>query len=414
MNLRDRVVGLRRVPASELTANPLNFRTHPGKQRAALKGVLDEIGIAGALLAYDDPERGLTLIDGHLRKDEHPEMEWPVLVTDLTRDEANLLLAAHDPLSAMAGLDAAVLGQLLSQVKPVDAALQSMLEGLLPRRPAGPDDEAPIDQAEVLQTKWQTEAGQLWEIPSRATPGRAHRVLCGDSTDPETLKRLWGGVQRRLMVTDPPYGVAYDPTWRDEAGGKFGDGRTKQRGKVANDDRADWSPTWKLWAAAVAYVWHASLKTAAVETSLVGAGYESRANIIWRKPHFLLSRGNYHWQHEPCWYAVRKGAPSGWCGDRSQSTVWDIAGTNPAGRSRDEADEKTGHGTQKPVECMARPIRNHFEPGVVVADPFLGSGTTIVAAERERRLCYGTELSPGYVAVILERLVAMGLEPKLA
>ena len=135
--------------------------------------------------------------------------------------------------------------------------------------------------------------------------------------------------------------------------------------------------------------------------AVLDAGFEIRSEIIWRKVMFAISRGHYHWRHEACWYAVRKGSKAQWIGDRSQSTVWDI-------KLIDDDKGDKGHGTQKPVECMARPIRNHEGD---VADPFLGSGTTVVAAEQEGRICYGMELEPKYVAVVLERMTSHGLEP---
>src|SRR6266699_854868 len=114
---------------------------------------------------------------------------------------------------------------------------------------------------------------------------------------------------------------------------------------------------------------------------------------------FALSRGDYHWQHEPCWYAVRDGKSSNWCGDRTQSTVWQVANLNPIGGASEEP--KTGHGTQKPVELMRRPVLNNSVRGDVVYDPFLGSGTTLVAAETTDRLCYGMDIDPAYVDVIV-------------
>src|SRR5439155_1698540 len=158
---------------------------------------------------------------------------------------------------------------------------------------------------------------------------------------------------------------------------------------------------WKLFPGDVAYVWHASLHTGEVQRSLLSAGFLPRSNLIWSKPHFAISQGHYHWQHEPCWYAVREGRTARWAGDRSQTTVWDIP-------LRDDAFE-SDHGTQKPVECMARPIRNHGEAGDVVYDPFLGSGTTLIAAHRLGRVCHGCELEPRYADVILRRAEAEGL-----
>ena len=127
--------------------------------------------------------------------------------------------------------------------------------------------------------------------------------------------------------------------------------------------------------------------------SLEACGFAIRAQIIWAKDRLVLGRGHYHWQHEPCWYAV-KGAGH-WSGDRKQTTLWPIA-------SRGQ-DAETAHGTQKPVECMRRPIENNSAPGQAVYEPFCGSGTTIIAAEMGGRACHAVELSPAYVDVAVRR-----------
>ncbi len=190
---------------------------------------------------------------------------------------------------------------------------------------------------------------------------------------------------------DPPYGVAYDPAWRARAGVN----RNKRKlGKVDNDHRADWREAWALFPGDVAYVWHAGRFASVVAASLEACQFTLRAQIIWGKDRFALSRGDYHWQHEPCWYAVRSGAKGHWSGGRSQSTLWTI----PA---RD--DQGHGHGTQKPVECMRRPIENNSSPGQAVYDPFVGSGTTIIAAEMTGRVCHAIELDPPYVDVAVKR-----------
>jgi DNA modification methylase len=199
------------------------------------------------------------------------------------------------------------------------------------------------------------------------------------------------------MVTDPPYGVSYDPTWRERAGL----GRQRQVGTIANDNHADWTAAWQLFEGDVAYVWHAGVHAAEVAASLESVGLRIRAQIIWAKQHFALGRGDFHWQHEPCWYAVRAGKHSHWCGDRTQSTLWQVPNLNPFGGSRDES--ATGHGSQKPRELMRRPILNNTVRGEMVYDPFLGSGTTLMAAESTDRICYGLEIDPGYVDVIVQR-----------
>lgn len=249
------------------------------------------------------------------------------------------------------------------------------------------------------------------EIPSvitpRAKPGDLfalgrHRLLCGSSTEAADVRRLLGDVKPHLMVTDPPYGVEYDPGWRDAAGiNLLGDAQNK--GKVENDDRADWTDAWRLFPGEVAYVWHGGLHAATVMTSLLAAGFEMRAQIVWAKPALVFGRGHYHWQHEPCWYAVRKGGTGHWSGDRKQSTLWEIAGMNPMGGSRAKEDAKTGHGTQKPVECMKRPIENNSQPGDAVYEPFSGSGSTIIAGEMTGRAVFAMELNPAYVDLALAR-----------
>lgn len=218
-----------------------------------------------------------------------------------------------------------------------------------------------------------------------------HRLICGDSTSSEDASRLLAGVKPHLMVTDPPYGVSYDPAWRKRSGVNL---NPRKLGKVVNDDQDDWREAWVLFPGTVAYIWHASLHTSEVKQSLEASGFGMRAQIIWAKDRFAFSRGHYHWQHEPCWYAVRGTSGAHWSGDRKQSTVWTIA-------ARD--DDGHGHGTQKPVECMRRPIENNSSPGQAVYDPFSGSGTTIIAAETTGRSCFGIEIHPAYVDVTILR-----------
>ncbi len=159
-----------------------------------------------------------------------------------------------------------------------------------------------------------SQPGDLWLL------GR-HRLLCGSATEAADVARLLGGVRPHLMVTDPPYGVNYDPAWRNAAGLSA----TKRTGKVLNDDRADWREAWALFPGEVAYVWHGALHATTVAESLVACGFAIRAQIIWAKERLVLSRGDYHWQHEPCWYAVRR---------RARATGTATASRPRSGRSR--------------------------------------------------------------------------------
>lgn len=243
------------------------------------------------------------------------------------------------------------------------------------------EDAAPEPQPNPI-----TEPGEMWMCGN-------HRVVCGDSTVATDVERVLGGVTPLLMVTDPPYGVEYDSGWRESAMPEKNT-HNGARGKVENDDTADWRDAWALFPGDVAYVWHAGNKANIVADSLTSCDLHIRAQIIWVKHQFVISRGHYHPHHEPCWYAVRKGKTGHWGGGRKQSTVWQI--DKPL-------KSETGHSTQKPVECMRRPIENNSAPGQPVYDPFLGSGTTMIAAETTGRVCYGLELSPAYVDVIVKR-----------
>ena len=245
--------------------------------------------------------------------------------------------------------------------------------------------------------------GDLFEIGQ-------HRLLCGDSTNADDVQKLLNGKEPYLMITDPPYGVEYDPSWRDKVDkkGLLGNIKTINSGKVENDDKADWTEAWALSPSKVAYVWHGAKHSSVVYRSLEDCDFIIRSQIIWNKPQGVFGRGDYHWKHEPCWYAVKKGNKGNWAGDRKQTTVWDIAGMSPFGKSRNESDERVGHGTQKPVECMARPMSNHDGD---VYEPFTGSGSTMVAGHQLGRKVYGMELSPKYCQVIVDRM--MKLDPTL-
>jgi DNA modification methylase len=254
----------------------------------------------------------------------------------------------------------------------------------------GGDEQTPefkdAEATELEADAFHVQLGDIWVCGE-------HRILCGDSTDGGALAHLLDGHKPQIMVTDPPYGVKYDPTRRS--------GNTLKHGTVLNDDQADWSYAWIHFEGAVAYVWHADKFTSTVQNSLEKFKLIKRNNIIWNKNRFALSAGDYHYKHEPCLYAVREGISSNRTDDRTQSTVWDI---------NEREDKGHGHPTQKPIECMARPIKNHTFAEVY--DPFLGSGTTLIAAENLGRRCFAVELNPRYVSIALARWKKLtGKEP---
>ncbi|HWA88571.1 MAG TPA: site-specific DNA-methyltransferase [Rhizomicrobium sp.] len=389
------------VAIETLVPYAANARTHGAVQVAHVADLMLKFGVTNPVLRDGDG----TIIAGHARvraallnrsRGHEAFARLPVMTARGWSDaEKRAYIIADNQSALMAGWD---FGLLAGEIQALsDAAFDTTLLGFteadLRRLTGYAGGLTDPDAAPAVSAVCVSQPGDLWVLGK-------HRVLCGSATEAEDVQKLFAGSRPSLMVTDPPYGVAYDPSWRHAAGVS-----TSERvGKVQNDDRADWKEAWALFPGEVAYVWHAGKFAAQVQLSLEAVGFEIRAQIMWRKAHFAIGRGDYHWQHEPCWYAVRKGGKRKWNGDRRQSTVWDIAGVSSAKVTDVEtADEASVHGTQKPVECMRRPIENNSRAGDVVYDPFLGSGTTIIAAEQCERGCYGIEIDPVYVDVVVRR-----------
>ena len=370
---------------ADLVPYARNARTHSEAQVAQIAATIREFGFTNPILV--DGERGVIAGHGRLlaaRKlglAEVPTIE----LGHLTPAQRRAYVLADNKLALNAGWDDDLLRIELGELRDEDFDLG--LTGFDP-------DE--IGRLLIDATDGLTDPDAVPEPPADpvSRPGDVwllgrHRLVCGDSTDPAVVERALAGVRPHLMVTDPPYGVEYDPAWRNRAGLSA----TRRTGKVVNDHRADWREAWALFPGEVAYVWHGALHATTVAESLAACGFEIRAQIVWAKDRLVLGRGHYHWQHEPCWYAVR--GTGHWMGDRKQTTLWQIASTGQ--------DAETVHGTQKPVECMRRPIENNSSPGQAVYEPFSGSGTTIIAAEMTGRACHAIELSPAYVDVAVLR-----------
>ena len=401
MEIRDRITDFRRVPASQLIPNPLNWRRHPAAQQDALKGVLDEIGFADACIARETPD-GLELIDGHLRADVMGDDEVPVLVVDLNADEALQLLLTLDPLAMMAEKDDDAVTALLALVSFEDEAVLSMLESLdmAPLPPPKPvvDDPGPqLDIVGELATKWETALGQLWQIG-------AHRLLCADITDPATLQRLCGDTVATMAWSDPPYGVDYG----QHANEKWG-----KHAPITNDalPPGQLAEFWQKAYTNLSRHVSGDLYIASpsgpllrlLDNTIEQTPWERHQWLTWVKDRLVLGRSNYHYRHEQIWYGWLRKSKSSWAGGRNKDSVMEV----PRPSRSDE------HPTMKPVELVAQMLNNSCARGDVVIDPFIGSGTTMVAAEQLERVCYATEIEPGYVAVTLERLAGMGLVPKL-
>jgi DNA modification methylase len=419
MKIRDRIVELRRVSAGSLLPNPKNWRRHPKAQADALRGLLSEIGYADALLTRETPE-GLMIIDGHLRAETTPDAILPVLVLNVTEAEADKLLATLDPLAALAEGDPESLRTLLEQVETDSDAVKKMLDNLAMEYGAQPgpkplDDPGPnFDEAGKLRKKWGAELGQLWTLGE-------HRLLCGDSTNPTDVARLMQGERAILFATDPPYLVGYDGTnhpgtskslpskntdWSETYGTTWDEADAEQNSdlyehfiRVAVDTAILPNAAW--------YCWHASRRQRMVEEAWEKNGAFVHQQIIWSKPNRpILTRSWYLWSHEPCFFGWLKGKKPPKETADYERTVWEI--------DTIANEERPDHPTPKPLDCFAIPMRQHTKAGDLCYEPFSGSGSQIIAGEREGRRVYAMEISPAYVAVTLERfLEATGEKPTL-
>jgi len=398
------------IPLSSLVEAPWNPNRMPLGLLARLRRSVTTFGLVEPLVARPHPsgQGRYEIVSGNQRLRLYRELGLeaaPVVVVEVDDARARLLASV---LNRTRGTDdraeyARLLAEVLESFSPADVA------GLLP------ETEATL--ARVLAEHGLgggVESTLAWEPPAepRSKLGEVyelgpHRLACGDATDPGVVAALFSGETAVLMVTDPPYGVGVDHSWRDGVRQPAGSARTAT---LLNDDRADWRDAYVLCPAAVAYVWHGGLFGALVQAGLEAAGFEIRQQIVWTKPH-VLSRSHYQWAHEPCFYAVRKGQSANWQGGRRQTTVWEaaspIASWGGAGRSEDTV---TAHPTQKPLELFERPILNHTMPGGIVYDPFAGSGTCLIAAARHGRRCFAIELDPAWCDVIRDRYDAFAGE----
>lgn len=413
---RNRIVGYGEEAPDRLLANDRNWRTHPEEQRTALRDVLAKVGIVQNVIVN---RRSGKMVDGHLRaalavSEGQPTV--PVTYIDISQAEENLILASLDPLTGMAEQNSEKLDELLAEINAsglgeLGAGLDDLLRTLdhdcqqeiaaAMGSVAGEDDAPPVPENPVSRL------GDLWLCGP-------HRVLCSDCTSPEAVARLLGGRKPILMVTDPPYGIELDSEWRDRAGlnscgpaeASYMKHRTEGHTEttISGDTRADWSEAFELVPSLqVGYIWHASKFTREVLDGLLRIGFVHHQQIIWDKQRTVLTRTLYWFQHEPCWFVRKKNAP--WYGKPGEnSTIW--ACLSPKfimGGSKGIGDDKQDHPTQKPVELSRKAIQNHTRRGEIVYDPFLGSGSCLAAAELSGRICYGLEIEPRFVDLIVTR-----------
>ena len=379
-----RVQELRTVRVGDLIPNPENWREHPDTQRAAFMDALDTVGFADAPKVWESPD-GLMIIDGHLRTELlDPDAEIPVQVLNVNEAEARYLLATYDPLALMAMANKKATEAIIARAFDAGNAstagiadrMRELVEASLKaaRRTAQRTDPDSVPDPRPDAT---TRPGDIWILGQ-------HRLICGDATSAEDMTALLDGVVPDLMITDPPYGVAY-------AGGSS---NAKKRTEIEGDEDADlYAPILASCPAPVAYIWFSSTRTGEVWDAIRSGGWECRMVIVWNKlsPHYGALGAHYKNKYEPLAYIVRPGRGAKWIGPSNETSVWDIV----------QPRRNPLHPTQKPVEVMQRAISNH--DAAAIYDPFIGSGTTIIAAESEGRACYGMEIDPVYVDVAVRR-----------
>ena len=395
----------------ELEDNPKNWRQHPNPQLLALRDIIAEVGWAGALL-YN--ERTSRLIDGHARKKLAKKGErLPVLIGSWTEEEETKILLTFDPIGSMAVADKNALDELIASTRVESSALGAMLERLVgdtawqsigpPELKEPPDN---LERADELKKKWGTAEGQLWQAGN-------HRIICGDCRDEALLNWLWGQSARRLSLvwTDAPYGVSYGAKtdWMHRHGAQ------RKRAPIENDSLQPLEIR-KLFGTALRAATQyaepgASIYATVPSGSLLpqfiagleDGGFTFKHSLVWVKNSLVLGRGDHHYRHETVLFGWIENGSHFFTSDRSQDSVFEI----------DRPQASIFHATTKPIELVARMILNSSRKGDLIYDPFLGSGTTLLACEQLGRIGFGVELDPRYVAVTLERVSALGLKPKL-
>jgi len=397
----DRFIERQTMPAGELAKryNRKNYRLHPDLQRDAVEGSLDALGWVGQVKIANDGR----IFDGHLRVElalvNGENTPVPVDVYDLTEAETDKALLLHDTTTGMAEIDIPKLGELWQAVDLDNPAIDAHFAQEFDFNVNGNDPSgAPkpqIDRAAELQKKWGTELGQLWQLGD-------HRLICGDCTDATVVERVMGGELAQLVITDPPYGVSYAD--KNKWLNSISPGNRIQT-EIKND-HASKDETQAMWKSAFKEMVGAMQPGAAVYCfmpqggdqmmmmmmmMMMSAGIEPRHEIIWLKNNHVLGRVDYAYKHEPILYAWKEGGHKFYGG--FQTSVIEF----PKPQSSDL------HPTMKPVGLVEKLLTNSSLKDATVYDPFLGSGTTLIACENLNRKCRASEIDPGYVAVTLER-----------
>lgn len=380
---------IKELPLKELKPaayNPRKKLKKGDKEYEKIKQSLLKFGYVDPIIVNED----LTVIGGHQRLTVLKDFDYETakcVIVDLPKEDEKALNIALNKITGQ--WDEALLADLLLDLQESDFNLD--LTGF---EPPEIDDilsnvhdkelsEDEFDVEEELKKPTLSRHGDIWQLGK-------HRVICGDSTKAETYKQLLDDRKANLVVTDPPYNVDVEET----------------AGKILNDNMSDGDFYQFLLSMftqvenhmeddASIYVFHADTEGLNFRKAFKDAGFYLSGCCIWKKNSLVLGRSPYQWQHEPCLYGWKKKGKHQWFSDRKQTTIWEY----------DRPKSSKDHPTMKPIQLMAYPIQNSSMRGTIVLDPFLGSGSTLIAADQTGRVCYGIELDEKFVDVIVKRYI---------
>ena len=378
---------LKLVPVDKLVPYVNNARTHSPEQVNKIRASMREFGFINPVII----DRDYSIIAGHGRiiaAKEEGLTEIPCVFADhLTETQKKAYILADNRMAMDAGWDEELLKVEIEALQGADfdLALTGFEDTEIAElfALANDSEEDDFDVEAELEKPTVTKPGDIWIIGK-------HKVICGDSTEKETYEKLLDGDKVNLVLTDPPYNENVEET----------------AGKIKNDNMADEDFYNFLHSAfsnmadvmtndASIYCFHADTEGYNFRKAFKDAGFYLSGCLIWKKNALVLGRSPYQWQHEPCLYGWKKGGKHQWYADRKQTTIWEY----------DRPKASKDHPTMKPIALMARPIKNSTMSNCIVLDPFLGSGSTLIACEETGRICRGIELDEKFCDVIVNRYI---------
>ena len=380
---------IKELPLKELKPaayNPRKKLKKGDKEYEKIKQSLLKFGYVDPIIVNED----LTVIGGHQRLTVLKDLDYETakcVIVDLPKEDEKALNIALNKITGQ--WDEALLADLLLDLQESDFSLDLTgfeppeIDNILSNVHDKELSEDEFDVEEELKKPTVSRHGDIWQLGK-------HRVICGDSTKAETYKQLLDDRKANLVVTDPPYNVDVEET----------------AGKILNDNMSDGDFYQFLLSMftqvenhmeddASIYVFHADTEGLNFRKAFKDAGFYLSGCCIWKKNSLVLGRSPYQWQHEPCLYGWKKKGRNQWFSDRKQTTIWEY----------DRPKSSKDHPTMKPIQLMAYPIQNSSMRGTIVLDPFLGSGSTLIAADQTGRVCYGIELDEKFVDVIVKRYI---------